>query len=256
MSNNSGLVQPCITRSKSVQNEPHICPRRSQTAEWKKVSSLYLHSRWPGKDTRKLCGVYLQANQRDSHKWQRKRDKWQTWAFLTRRRLLRVREILLPDYVCELFLNRDLSHTVINHRATHKLRHLQPREPISGLLTLSSDDECTAPSDIFSFSDEIDQSSNPGEKKSLKAGLAGWSSSGRLRPAIHQALAATTRKGRAERNPFPFFLFFFFLTRRGWVNRDYESRREQSGQRDKSYLTSKLNLSSCYGAMARASWQY
>jgi len=84
--------------------------------------------------------------------------------------LLHVREIRLPDCVCELFLNRDLSHTVINHRATHKRRHLQPREPIPGLLTLSCDDECRAPSDMFSFSDEIDQSSNP--EKSLKAGLA------------------------------------------------------------------------------------
>lgn len=37
--------------------------------------------------------------------------------------------------VCELFLNRDLSRTVIYHRTTHKLRHSQPREPISGLLT-------------------------------------------------------------------------------------------------------------------------
>lgn len=54
---------------------------------------------------------------------------------------------------------------MINHRATHKLSHLQPRQPISGLLTLSSDDECRAPSDIFSFSDEIDQSNNPAEKK-------------------------------------------------------------------------------------------
>lgn len=122
-------------------------------------------------------------------------------------RLLHVWKIWLPDCVCELFLNRDLSHTMINHRATHKLRHLQPREPISGLLTLSSDDECRAPRDIFSFSDEIDQSSNP--RKSLKAGLAGWSSSSRTRPAIQQALAATTKKGRAERNPFPFLLFFF-----------------------------------------------
>lgn len=87
-----------------------------------------------------------------------------------------VREILLPDSECELFLNRDLSHTVINHCATHKLGHLQAEEPISGLLTLSSDDECTAPGDIFSFSGEIDQSSNPEEGgKSLKrkAGLAG-----------------------------------------------------------------------------------
>lgn len=88
-----------------------------------------------------------------------------------------VREILLPASECELFLNRDLSHTVINHCATHKLGHLQAGEPISGLLTLSSDDECTAPRDIFSFSGEIDQSSNPEEGgKSLKrkaGGLAG-----------------------------------------------------------------------------------
>lgn len=122
--------------------------------------------------------------------------------------LLRVREIWLPDCVCELFLNRDLSHTVINHRATHKLRHLQPREPISGLLTLSSDDECRAPSDIFSFSDEIDQSSNP--EKSLKAGLAGRSSSSRMRPAIHQALAATTKKGKSREKPLSFLPLLFF----------------------------------------------
>ena len=149
--------------------------------------------------------------------------------------------------VCELFLNRDLSQTVINHRATHKLHHLQPREPISGLLTLSSHDECRAPSNIFSFSDEIDQSSNP--EKSLKAGrqagLTGWRSSSRLRPAIHQALAATTKREEPREAPFSFFPFPFSPTRRGWVNRDYESRREQSGQRDKSYLASGLNLSSC-----------
>lgn len=74
--------------------------------------------------------------------------------------------------VCELFLNRDLSHTVINHRTTHKLRHLQPRKTISGLLTFSSDDEHRAPSNIFSFSDEIDQSSNP-QEESFTA-RAGW----------------------------------------------------------------------------------
>lgn len=99
MSNSSGFVQPCITRSKSVENEPWACPQRSSTAEWKKVSSLYLHSRWPGEDIRKLCGLYLQARPCDSHKWQRKGDKWQTGAPLTRRSLLHVREIWLPDSV-------------------------------------------------------------------------------------------------------------------------------------------------------------
>lgn len=171
------------------------------------MSSLYLHSRWPGQDIRKLRGVYLQAKQCDSHKWQRKIDKWQTWASPTRRSPLHVRKIWLPDYVCELFLNRDLSHTVINHRATHKLSHLQPREPISGLLTLSSDDECRAPSDIFSFSDEIDQSSNP-EEKSLKAGLAGRSSSSRLRPAIHHS---HNKKRKSREKPLSFLPFLFFL---------------------------------------------
>lgn len=213
VSNNSGLVQPRRTRSKSVQNEPRVCPRRSQTAEWKKVSSLYLHSRWPGKDIGKLCAVYLQANQRDSQKWQRKRDKWQTWAFLTRRRLLRVREILLPAYVCELFLNRDLSHTVINHRATHKLRHLQPREPISGLLTLPSDDECTAPSDILSFSDEIDQSSNPEEEKKKFKGRAGWVKQQRQTAPCHTpGISSHNKKGKSREKPLSFlpFLFFFF----------------------------------------------
>lgn len=136
--------------------------------------------------------------------------------------LLHAREIWLPDCVCELFLNRDLSHTVINHRTTHKLRHLQPREPISGLLTLSSYDECRAPSNIFSFSDEIDQSSNP--EKSLKAGQTGWSSSSRLRPAIQQALAATTKREEPREAPFPFFLFSYStwmgkprLRKRAWA---------------------------------------
>lgn len=96
----------------------------------------------------------------------RKRNKWQWWASLTAPCLVhgRTRNLAGRLCVCELFLNRDLSHTVINHRTTHKLRHSQPREPISGLLTWSSDDQCRAPGDIFSFSDEIDQVSNPGEK--------------------------------------------------------------------------------------------
>lgn len=96
----------------------------------------------------------------------RKGNKWQSWASLTPHCLVhgRTRNLAGRLCVCELFLNRDLSHTVINHRTTHKLRHSQPREPISGLLTWSSDDQCRAPGDIFSFSDEIDQVSNPGEK--------------------------------------------------------------------------------------------
>lgn len=159
--------------------------------------------------------------------------------------------------MCELFLNRDLSHTVINHRATHKLRHLQPREPISGLLTLPSDDECTAPSDILSFSDEIDQSSNPEEGKKKFKGRAGWVKQQRQTAPCHTpGISSHNKKGKSREKPLSFLPFLFFLTRRGWVSRDYESRREHSGQRDKSYLASRLNLSSCYGAMARASWQY
>lgn len=107
---------------------------------------------------------------------------------------------------CELFLNRDLSHTVINHRATHKLHHLQPREPISGLLTLSSHDECRAPSNIFSFSDEIDQSSNP-EKKFR--GRVDWVKEQQQTAPCHTpGISSHNKKGKSrEKPPFPFFLF-------------------------------------------------
>lgn len=85
------------------------------------------------------------------------------------------------------------------------------------MLTLSSDDECGARSDNFSFSDEIDQSGNP--DKSLGKCSWGWT-------ATHcHALAATTQKGGENQkyssscrrseilSPFPFFpCSFSYLT--------------------------------------------
>lgn len=57
-------------------------------------------------------------------------------------------------------------------------------------------------------------------------------------------ISSHNKTGKSREKPLSFF--FSLPTRRGWVNRDYESRREQSGQRDKSYLAPRLDLSSCY----------
>lgn len=94
------------------------------------------------------------------------------------------------------------------------------------------------------------------QRKVWRKGWLGWSSSGsgRVLDCVTPGISSHNRQGRAERNPFPFSPGLFLPTRRGWVNRDYESRREQSGQRDKSYLALKdWILSSRYRAMARAS---
>jgi len=63
-------------------------------------------------------------------------------------------------------------------------------------------------------------------------------------PCQAPGISSHNKKREEPREPPFLFPFSFFLppTRRGWVKRDYESRREQSGQRDKSYLASRLNV--------------
>ena len=135
--------------------------------------------------------------------------------------LLHVREIWLPDCVCELFLNRDLSHTVINHRATHKLRHLQPKGSLFLACLpypLTTNAESRA---IFSHS-ATKSIKAVIQRKKFKGSRAGWvkqQQQEQQTASCHTAGISSHNKKREEPRETPFLSSFAFFPYSTWMGK-------------------------------------
>lgn len=147
----------------------------------------------------------------------RKRDKWQAWAFLTRRSLFRVRTRNLAGWLCvcacvrELFLNRDLSHTMINHRTTHKTPPFTNR---GSLFLACLPDPLTTNAEhraIFSHSATRSIKAIIPRKKKFK-GRAGWVKEQQRTAPCHTTCISQPQQKREESRETPFLSSFAFFS--------------------------------------------